>query len=65
MSDEILNVSEAAKHLGVERTTLWRMYSKYKMIAPPVRFSIEKTGHLRSYLDGWMKERMEDSSQIH
>ncbi len=61
MRDEILNIGEAAKELGVDRTTLWRMHAKYKMIAPPARFSIGKTGYLRSYLDGWLKERMAES----
>jgi len=63
MSDEILNVGEAAEALGVDRTTLWRMHAKYKMIAPPARFSIGKTGYLRSYLEQWMQERMKESAQ--
>ena len=61
MSDEILNVGQAAQALGVDRTTLWRMHAKYKMIAPPARFSIGKTGYLRSYLEGWMADRMAES----
>ena len=63
MSDEILNVGEAAQALGVDRTTLWRMHAKYGMIAPPARFSIGKTGYLRSYLEGWMADRMAESVQ--
>ncbi len=61
MQDEILNVGEAAQMLGVDRTTLWRMHAKYGMIAAPARFSIGKTGYLRSYLEGWMNERMAES----
>ncbi len=61
MKDEILNVGETAARIGVDRTTLWRMHAKYKMIAPPARFSIGKTGYLRSYLDGWLQERMAES----
>lgn len=63
MHDEILNVGDAAAMLGVDRTTLWRMHAKYKMIAPPARFSIGKTGYLRSYLEEWRRARMDESIQ--
>lgn len=58
-NDVILNVGEAASAIGVDRTTLWRMHAKYGMIQPPARFSIGKTGWLKSYIDNWKRERME------
>lgn len=61
MADQILNVGEAAAMLRVDRTTLWRMHARYGMIAPPARFSIGKTGYLRSYLEDWMQERMQEA----
>ncbi|WP_275287151.1 hypothetical protein [Halomonas elongata] len=58
--DVILNVGEAVKLLDVDRTTLWRMHAKYQMIVPPARFSVGKTGYLRSYLEQWKKDRMDE-----
>lgn len=47
---------DAAKYLGVSRTTLWRMKTQ-RLLPPPIQVSQGIVGWRQSTLDGWINRR--------
>lgn len=51
--DPMISVAEAARELGVGRTTLWRMYTHYGTFPRPQRISPGRVGYRLSTVEAY------------
>ena len=54
---ELLRLKEAASHLNVSETTLWRLGEYDPTFPPKIRVSSRVCFYRRSDLDAWLKTR--------
>jgi len=55
--DRMLSLPQAAKYLGVGRTTLWRMHAEYGLLPPPTRVSPGRVGYPLSVLVEYQQQQ--------
>jgi len=55
-ADPVLTLAQAARWLGVGRTTLWRLHAEYGALPAPVRLSPGRVGYRRSTLENYINQ---------
>ncbi len=55
--DPILRLPQAARMLGVSRTTLWRLYSEHDLLPPPIQLSPGRVGYRQSTLEEYLRRQ--------
>ncbi|WP_299310587.1 helix-turn-helix domain-containing protein [uncultured Halomonas sp.] len=55
-TDPVLTVTQAARWLGVSRSTLWRLHAHYGALPAPMRLSPGRVGYRRSTLENYINQ---------